>query len=233
MVLKKLLMGGSLTLLFASSAHAELFGLPDGRSADPGVDVGAISIEGGYVTGELYDDVDYTSFGARLNYQVSPVLTVFADFSQPELDYRLIDEFDGNAYGGGVYYHLPEQTFLQSLDVAVKASYHTASLDQDSQGQTFNTDVKNIQAVALVSGKEPLSANGLKWYAAVGVQRLDEDYDFNVNLGFGQQGSLDDKETFLSAGAGVSLPIGGGLLYAGVEKANGITYGGGFRYFLQ
>ena len=233
MVLKKLLMGGSLTLLVASGAHAEILGLPDGRTADPGADVGAISIEGGYVTGDLASSVDYTSFGGRLNYQASPELTVFADFAQPEVGFA--GDFDGNAFGGGVYYHLAEQTFLQNFDLAAKVSYHTSSLDQTVAGETFDADLTNLQVVALASGKEPLSANGLEWYAAAGVQRLDQDYGFTAvnQVAAPFNFSVSGADTVLSAGGGLILPVGPGELYAGVEKADGITFGGGFRFSIQ
>ena len=238
---RKLLVAGGLTASLVGPAQAESFGLLNGRVAPPAMTAGDAAIELGYITGGLDKDEDYTHIGGRLNYQFSPVVTVFADYGQPEVEpdpdfYTLNGQapsFDGNALGGGLYYYLPDQTTVASADVALKFSYHKADLEQDAGGATFKADYTFINAEVLFSGKEPVTESGALWYASVGVENLDVDYDFELDGGVGFAAeNIDSSGTRLAAGGGLVLPVSNGMLYGGARLFVELTYGVGFRYFF-
>lgn len=198
-------------LSVGTAANAEFFGLQNGRSADL-TKLSDLSVEGGFNTG---DDYDY--FGVRINYRVTPGIIAYGDVGQTEFGAG-----DGTTFGIGLYYQL--QDLISSADTSIKASYHTGDLEYTSSigllGQTFRAEesVSALSIELLASGREPLSANGLEWYAQLGIHRVD--------LGFGS------SDTELGFGGGVILPLGAGEAYFGIEHIDELIFGLGFRYNL-
>ena len=221
-MIKRLALVATLAALGTTAAHAEFFGLPNGRSANPG-NLPPLSVEGSFNTGG-----DYQHIGARVNYQVSPELVVFGDVGQSAFDLGFGSDADGLSFGIGAFFFLANQQILPQFDIAVKGSFHTASLESDVDGVVVpgfgvvgggsaDVDGTNISLEALISSQEPLSANGLGWYANGGINILGGDFD--------------DTEILL--GGGVTLPLGPGEIYGGADLIDDIIFGVGFRYFVQ
>ncbi|MEE9320026.1 MAG: hypothetical protein V3U76_06230 [Granulosicoccus sp.] len=216
MKLRKILLGASLLVLGSTAAHAELFGLLNGRSANPGSSPD-LSVEGGVVFG------DFQNIGARVNYRLSPVMVLHGDVGMSEIGNYGADA-DGIAFGVGVFYFLDQQRFLEAADVGVHASFHMATLDWDSGfGTSGDLDYSNLTVEALVSSKEPISENGMHWYANAGIHRI----AFDGGRGF------DNSDMEIGFGGGVTMPYGPGEVYAGIDIVEEMMFGGGFRYFLQ
>jgi len=205
--LKKLAVAVGVALLAINTAHAEFFGLLNGRSANP-AGLPALTAEGGINFGD-----DYQVFGARVNYRVGEEIVVFGDFGLVD-----VGILDGTSFGFGAFYHLANQRFLQNFDVAVKGSYHLGTLDVDFFGSNAEADVSNISFEALVSSQQPISENGMNWYVNGGLNLVDFDF-------------TDSSEILL--GGGVYLPFGPGEAYAGIDIVDELTFGAGFRYFVQ
>lgn len=209
MKLNKLAIGVAVALLTVNTAHAEIFGLLNGRSADPSA-LPDLSVEAGVQFG------DFQNFGARVNYKLNESVVVFGDFGLSEFGV-----LDGTTFGFGAFFHLADQRFLENADMAAKASYHRGTFDFDGFGGNFDFDLSNISLEVLFSGKEPLSDNGMKWYANGGLNLLDTD-DFGSG------------STEILLGGGVFLPVGtNGEAYAGIDFVDEIAFGAGFRYFVQ
>lgn len=215
MTSKRLALVATLAALSAGSAHAELFGLLNGRSADPS-SMSPLSVEAGIVTGG-----DFQNIGARVNYLVSPRLTVFGDFGLSEVDAGIGADADGNAFGGGAFFFLGDQQFLPQYDIGAKISYHIANLEFGGTDVDYN----NLSIEGILSSPEPLTPGGLRWYANAGFNRIDADIDV---VGFGSE-----SDTELLLGGGVVLPLGPGEVYGGVDLIDEIQFGAGFRYFVQ
>jgi len=219
--------GLSLALIAISvSAQADIFGSPSGRSANPANNPD-LSIEGSFNTSG-----DYQNIGARVNYQATDVLTVYGDFGLSEFN-NFGADVDGNAFGLGIFYYLPDLSdsmqALNTMDVAVQASFHSAALELNSD---FDVDYSVLAAALLVSPKEAFNPdNGMNWYANFGLSRIATDVSFrNTGLNFG--GSNSDIE--LQIGAGVYLPgVGPGTAYAGIDFIDEIIFGIGYRYGFQ
>ena len=190
-------------LLGAGPAHAEIFGLLNGRSAAPPDE--QLSVEGGL---QIDDDVFYIA--ARANYAVSPTLTAFANLGRPDFD----NGGDGLELGGGVFMHLTEQRFAPSLDVAFKPS--VGYLDADG------VSVLSLGAEVLVSPVQP-AAGSLSWYANAGLGFFRADFDF----------AGDDSDFEPIIGGGITLPVGAtGTFYAGLDFIDDLQLGAGFRLAL-
>ena len=215
MIIRRTVLATALLALGIGSAHAELFGLLNGRSADPS-NLTPLSVEGGIVTGG-----DFQTFGARVNYVVSPQLTVFGDFGLSEADAGIGSDADGNSFGGGVFFFLGQQQFLPQFDIAAKLSYHLASLEFGGTDVDYN----NLSIEGLLSSSEPFTEGGLKWYANAGINRIDADIDF---VGFNSE-----SDTELLLGGGVTLPLGPGEAYGGIDLIDSIQFGAGYRFFVQ
>ena len=197
-------------ILLATNAQAEFFGLPNGRSANP-ANISDLSVELGFMNGDLGDG-DYQNIGARVNYRVSPQIVVIGDIGVSEFG-----RADGNPAGLGILYHLSRQRISQSVDIAAKASYHSG---QYSTGG-IDIDLSGLSLEALVSGRTPLASNGLNWYGNFGYHRLTVKADNS------------DSTNEIGLGAGLVLPTGAGEAYVGVDFIDEMTFGLGFRYFVQ
>lgn len=211
-MLRKTLVAAAIALsFFAATVQAEYLGLLSGRSANPG-SLTDLSIELGFVTGDL-GDADYQNIGARFNYRLTPEFVVFGDVG--------ISEFgatDGTPFGLGAIYFLSNQRISDTLDIAGKASYHVGDFSfSESSG-----DISGLSLEILISGQEPINANGLGWYANVGIHRLSVDFGF-----------VNDASTELGLGGGLILPVGPGEAYAGIDLIDEATFGIGIRYFVQ
>lgn len=191
-------------LSVGSVAHAEVLGMLNGRSADL-TKLSDLSVEGGFITGD-----DYDHFGARVNYRVSPGLIAYFDFGKTD-----IGSTDGTPFGIGAFYQL--QDLISNADAAVKGSYHTGDTEAG------RIEVKNtaLSVDLLISGREPISANGLEWYGQLGIHRISA-----------KVGSNSNSETELGFGGGVILPVGVGEAYFGIEHIDDLFFGFGLRYNL-
>jgi len=196
--------------LFAGNAQAEFFGLPNGRSASPDM-LSDLSVELGFVTGDL-GITDYQNFGARVNYRVSPEIVVIGDIGLSEFG-----PADGTPVGLGILYHLSKQRISQSVDIAAKVSYHKGEYEV---GGT-DLDLTGLSFEALFSGRQPLAANGLGWYGNFGFHRLTV------------KDVSSDSSNEIGIGGGLTLPTGAGEAYVGVDLIDELTFGLGFRYFVQ
>lgn len=194
----------AIALLCASAlVHADFLGAASGRSANP-ANSPKLSIEG-----TLNNGSGYRYIGARINYNVNDKVTAYGDFGQADIF------GDGVSFGGGVFYYLPgvseSMSFMNNMDAAVQASLHIADLF---------VDYTAITAALLVSPKTPL-ANGMYWYANAGL--------FNVNSGSGVPGPGGFE---LQVGGGISLPLGPGTLFAGLDRIGQFTASVGYRFAL-
>ncbi|MBX2823242.1 MAG: hypothetical protein KTR33_00845 [Gammaproteobacteria bacterium] len=197
----------AITGLFSTRLHAEYTGLLHGRSGDL-TKLSDLSVEFGFVTGDFSvpggGDADYDHLGLRVNYRVSPGIIATFDIGKTD-----IGTTDGNPFGFGLYYQL--QDLISNMDAALRGSFHTGELEAGRA--EFDIDVIDIEL--LVSGREPLGANGLEWYGNVGLQRLKVE---------------SESDTELTLGGGLILPVGAGEGFFGIEHAGDITFGVGFRY---
>ena len=207
---KKIFTIALITSLFAGLANAELLGLPNGRSANPG-NLTDLSVELGFVTGDFGTD-DYQNIALRVNYRVAPEVVVFGNVGTSEFG-----ALDGTPYGLGILYHLSNQRISQILDIAGKFSYHTG----DYSFRGVDADLSGISFEVLFSGIEPLSDNGLSWYGNFGFHRL------TIDLG------PSDSSNEIGLGGGLLLPVGPGEAYVGLDLIDELTFGVGFRYFVQ
>lgn len=187
-----------------SVAHADFLGLLPGRAADPGSQP-PLSVDVGIVT-----EGDFQNIGVRANLRSGDLLSLFANFGLAEAGGSL----DGTSIGGGGYYYLPNQRLVPTLDMALKGYVQFGSLD--------DLDTFGLQAELHVSAPEPISDNGLSWYAHGGLAFL----DFEVDFGFTSR-SNDDIELIL--GGGITLPAGPGTFFAGIELIDEVFLGAGFR----
>lgn len=201
---------------------------------------------------------DGSAPGIRLSHRYNADILVFADAIQltqegDELGSR--DDFDGTVFGVGAMYFKPD--LLEGYDAAFSASYHTGEIstgrtDVDFPGTNLrienwelNSDVTEIALQLIISSRKPLAANGLQWYAGVGVHRLEIDPSVNggvvnVNTPDGSQINLNQaiadsgtSETEFGATAGVVLPTSFGHMYAAAESIDGTILGVGVRYNLK
>lgn len=203
--------------MLSGNASAEIFGLIHGRSANPG-NLSQSSVEAGVMVGG-----DYNTYGARLNYKLSDVTTVYGDVGLHDVDNW---NGDGFGFGGGLYYYLPDQRFLEGFDVAVHGSFHMTTLDSNYFGSNVDVDMNALVLDMLVSPQEAINENGMAWFASAGFTRVAS--DVNVS-GFGG-GSDSDIE--LSFSGGVTLPMGPGEVYGGIDYVDGLSFAAGFRYSL-
>lgn len=156
-------------LLVTLPAHAEFFGLMNGRTADI-ANAPERSVEAGAVFGEFFD-ADYTHFGIRYNHKTSPELMVFGNLGLSE-----VGNDDGVAFGIGVFYQM--QGILTNQDLALKAVLNRANIDDD--------DLTGFSFEALMSGREGIGANGnMGWYGNLGLHRFSDDDDSETEIGFG------------------------------------------------
>ncbi len=188
-------------LMITMPAHAEFFGLVNGRSADV-TNAPDRSIEAGVGFGDFFD-ADYTHFGIRYNYKYSPKLMVIGNLGLSEAG-----NDDGVSFGVGAFYQL--DGVLTNQDLAVKGVINRANGD---------SSVTGISLEALISGKQGVGANGdIGWYG---------------NVGFHRFSSGSASETEIGFGGGVTFPAASGEFFAGIDLIEDITFGAGFRYYLQ
>lgn len=198
--------------LFVSPSYADLFGLANGRTVNT-ENMAGLSVEAGANIGS-----DLTIFGARVNYKLSPDLTVFGDLGQADLD-----PFSGLVFGVGAFYHLRNITLIENTDFGVKASFHTGELELDGCTDTvgffgFVDDFCDISAQELaieahISGDQ-LSTTNFAWYGNAGIHILEDSNE----IGFG---------------GGIVGDLGIGQWYGGLDFIDEIAFVGGFRYNLN
>jgi len=203
-IIKKTILCLCLFAASLSSAYAEYFGLPAGRSAKIS-DQTDKSAEVGFVTGEIGLN-SYQGIGARFNIKMSPNLVVYGDLQQID-----IEETDGQIFGFGFIMGLEGVT--QSADLALKASYHTGSTESDG-GTEYDGNTISIEA--LFSG-DKLGTSDLSWYANIGLHKFDTDYYDESEIGFG---------------GGVFMPTSFGQFYFGADLIDELIFGLGVRYNL-
>ena len=212
-MIKRIALAVAFVLAGTGAAHAEFLAPINGRSANPG-GLPDLSVEGSFASGDFFQYI-----GTRVNYKVSPELTVFGDVGMVEIG-NFFDA-DGIGFGIGAFYYLANQQILPQMDIAGKASFHTASVEYNRSVFGFRDDFdftyNNISLEVLVSSAEPIAANGLGWYGNAGLNFI----------------GGDASDTELLIGGGVALPAGPGEAYAGIDLIDSITFGAGYRYFIQ
>jgi len=160
------LAGFGLVCVLCTSVQADTLGLLDGRSASPKAP-GAKSIEVGYQTSEDDDGTEITTLAGRLNFQYSSTIGLYVDYGQISFEGDFVEN-DGDAYGIGIRYALSNQRFAPSLDVAVRASYHSATVDF---ADNLESDLTEIAAAVHVSSKQALFSTW-SWYAVLSLCML-------------------------------------------------------------
>ena len=203
------------------SVHADIFGTLSGRSANP-ANSPQLSVEGSFTTSG-----DYQNIGARVNYTVSNALSVYGDFGLSEFGAGFGASPDGNSFGAGLFYYLPNLgsagSALGDYDVAVQGSFHTAALEFGN----VDFDYTALAANLLVSPKSAMNPDsGLNWYANAGLTRLAIDFD---QFGF----SASDSDIELQLGGGIYMPMGPGTVYAGADLIDEFIFGVGYRYGIN
>ena len=211
--MRKLVMKGSVllgasALVLAGQAAAEPFGLLNGRTAN----VSALpdtSVEAGAVLGDLRD-FDYEHFGARFNYKVNPTIMAYGDLGQSD-----VEGADGFTFGVGGFFQV--DGVIEGSDFGVHASVHRYDLEDD------NSEAKgtSIMIEALFSGQDAINANGnMFWNASLGLNRISGDGDSDTELTFG-------------GGISVKNASGSGEFFAGALFVDDLSFGGGYRHYLQ
>jgi hypothetical protein len=195
-----------------SVAQAEFLGLPNGRLASP-ASLSDLSAELGFVSGD-FGTSSYQNIGARVSYRINPDTVIFGDLGASEYG-----DADGTPMGVGVFYHLARQRISQTADIAAKASYHTGEYKNNG----VRIDLSGLSFEVLFSGRKPLTAGGLGWYGNFGFHRITVDLP----------GNESDSSNEIGIGGGLVLPAGPGEAYVGVDLIDELTFGLGFRYFVQ
>jgi len=248
----------SCSMMGISNSHAEYFGSPTGRTASfasqPQMTVEATASTGNF------ESADYQQMGLRLNYRYSPSLLVFGDIGQSKLNsetetslgfgayYPLSQTILGSEHTAiKVSYHQVNFETLTSLSgggVSITQNCRPDDpitfggiLDNDlapggiiclpvvtnrpGSSSSSGGDIRNIAIEMLISGEMPdsmLGENGANWYANGGIQMLN--------------GDLTD-DTILGVGTGIVLPLTNSEAYVGIDYADEMQAGIGFRYFVK
>ena len=187
---------------FSTSAFAEFFGMPNGRSANIASQADR-SVEVGFVTGDFGEN-SYQHFGGRFNFKFSPEAILYVDAGNSE-----IEDFDGMVLGVGMFYQI--EGLVSGFDTAIRAGYHTGDVKRTG---FFDVDVSQINLEAIISGTN-VGQSDFGWYANLGVHKAE--------LG-------DDDETEIGFGGGVVLPLTIGEFYFGADLIDELIFGGGIRY---
>lgn len=231
--------------LTAVNSYAEIFGSMTGRSATFSAQP-QLSIEAAITDGELFE-TDFQQLGVRLNYQYTPKILMFGDIGKSELSSE-----SETSFGFGAFYSLGKS--ILGIDSAVKASFHQVSFDsvtvrsgglkqvceqktstvdglpdptlwcravpRGDSSSSSNSDFRNFALEYLSSGAMPnaLLGDSTQWYMNGGLQLVS---------GAGE----DDK--VVSLGAGMVFPLGQSEVFTGVEYADEIFIGAGFRYLIK
>lgn len=200
----------------SAPVSAEYFGLLNGRSADLS-QLADTSVEVGFITGDIeigdFEKDGYQQIGGRLNYRLQPELMLLADIGQSEYG-----DDDGITYGIGAFYQMGG--VFTSVDFAVKGSFHTGSLDVE--GADDDADVQNIGIEGLFSSRDPIGESQLRWYANAGLHRLKAEF-LNAS----------ESDTGFGFGGGVFSDTANGQFYAGADLIGELTFGLGYRHYLQ
>jgi len=191
----------------AGPLQADFFGLANGRTANMD-NLANMSVEGG-----VNLKSDFNTFGARLNYKLSPDLVLFGDLGQSNFGAA-----SGFSYGVGAYFQLRNVTLLENTDFAVKGSYHGGNLtidgcDNNAFGVFFEEicdfNASELTIEALISGDQ-LGSTDFAWYANAGWHN----FDYGSELGFG--GGIVGNLSFGDWFAGIDV-IDQFFLVAGVR----------------
>jgi len=191
-------------------AMADIYGLPNGRSANLD-NMATLSIEGG---AQLSGDV--SNFAGRFNAKFSDDGMVFVDAGLVTFDagFGGGGDLDGLVVGLGVFYQLRNFQIFRDTDNAVKASFHTGTLEDGG----FEPDIDELAFDYIISGNQ-LSTTNLGWYGNVGIHRLS----------FGDN-NFSDSEIEVLIGGGVLGKLSFGEWYAGIDVIDELLILGGIRY---
>lgn len=203
-------LAGACALLGSLPASAEINGIINGRSADPG-NLPARSIDIA-----VHDRDLAREFGVRFNFAVGPRVTGFVNAAAVDYDFR---SASGYSVGGGAFIHLPNQRIWDYVDMALKPTINYFTVDGN-----FGYDLNIIQGGFdfLISSREPIPNTPLSWYANAGLAVL-------INDGTGN----DDTDVEPQIGGGAYMDLGRGQLFFGVDILDGNPdLGVGYRFFL-
>ncbi|MGB0867723.1 MAG: hypothetical protein ACPGSC_14520 [Granulosicoccaceae bacterium] len=196
----------------ATGAQADVFGLLNGRTANI-LSEPQTTVEAGFVSAD-----DFTTFGGRLNFKLSPNSLFYGTIANIDAD----NQEDEIAFGGGVVYQLTQNS-RNNFDVAIKGSYHLWSTE------TFlgrDADFSDFGLELILSPKGQALAQGVGIYASIGFHKLSSDVDLGIF------GNAEQSDSEISFGLGATLAAGPGEAYAAFENIEDTYIGFGYRLAL-
>ncbi len=209
-------------LVFASvcamtaPVHAQVFGIPVGRDAAPGM-AGEMRASANITIGD-----NLNLYGGRFAFNVLDEAFVFGDLG-------IVDPDRGdNGFGlqAGGQFTLPLQLDVP-LDFAVRGTLGYASLDQKEQGVDVDIDIISLSAAGVISHTidEMFSV-----YGVLGLAYARTEFSASVE-GFSVSSTDSDTEIMIGGGATVNLNPQFGL-YGDLLIVDDpwITIGGTFRF---
>jgi len=231
------------TLQVCAPVSAELMGMVPGRGADVPRQA-ALSVEAGvsWYTSQLQ------WAATRVNFKPSQKVIAYIDLAKmratdlPTTSVRRTN-FAGVGYGGGIIFVIPD--FLTAYDVAFKATYHAAAIDEAGlsvSGQSLiGANAANNQLPAkqvsppiaqvlqqaqwstelLFSPIDPLFENGLSWYSTLGFVSTAARSKAEVSALETTMAVEYKQKNGAALGMGLVKPIDTGRLYAGFEWLSG------------
>ncbi len=205
--MKRLTLGFGL-LCVSAVAHADVYGLVSGRTADVRSEP-QLTVEAG-----LTLQSDQNIIGGRANFKVSPDSLIYGTIAsvKPEEGSSAI------AFGGGVVYQF-DQSVLAGYDVAFKGSYHLYSADFGS----IESDLSDLGLDLIISPKGQTTAQtGVKVFGLVGLHRLG-------SKASSPGGTASDNKVEPALGFGAVAPVSVGEISASVEYIDELYVGLGYR----
>jgi len=233
--------------LLGNNAHAELFGLPNGRLVNQPVDT-PLSVEIGYSTGDFLG-ADYDNPAIRINYAYNSNVQVFASLGQTS-----IGNSDDTAIGFGAFYKLGK-VFEFSQGVALKGSLHRAELDRAVGGgigadcglptttiDPFTGGIILVPGICTptlnpgVSVEDSITAISLELLVegspvrGVSIGTADATWYANISIQTFSGGSIDSE---IGIGGGLVFPLAFGEAYIALDIIDELIPGVGLRYFVK
>ena len=204
-------------IALAPSARAEL----TGGSVNPNLR-GALAVT---PTASFYEleDLDFSRYGAKLDYVVDARTLVFAGASLVQRD---LSDGDGFGFTLGGLRHLPDSPVLVTLDVAVKGWVDYVATGSDEAGVTVDVD-DDVVAAQLAASSPNMDSAAFGFDFALGLAYYRRDSAVGGPNAVPGDGSASGVQ--LAADASVSAPVGVGTLFAGARFLEGFGFGLGYR----
>ncbi len=215
-------------LLSCKNVQAELSGNVPGRGANISV-APKLSIELGATW--FTEQLRWSSI--RINAKLSSNLLSYFDLAKLQASNLPTDRtsrasFAGTGFGGGLVFSVPDP--FNKLDLAIKAAFHAAKINQSSVRETranmvltqsqWSTDV-------IVSPIDPVFENGVSWYASLGLVSTSA----HANARDSAHKTVYRRKAGSAFGFGLLKPMARGSLYGGLGWVAGEPLVGvGLRY---